>query len=1556
MEHSMPRPTRGDAVEESGGSGAEGRARKRFQRSENTPRQPTARVPADSKHGFTNRRRNTLREHKAPQGPRPLDLSSNRRNFSDAVAVPAQYSSRSFLPQSSENVAHHHDSSTATASSSSNNPRYSFGKSSDESKARTNSSASFEFLPPVNFDDFHARITGSTTHLADFAHHHNGSLSSTSIDAPTPVEQDRTPASTANTGPAGRSSREPDKPESRIARSQSITRRLSTTRAAGSTSSIAMNGAASMAPPNAPLSMRNRRQSQFPPTATSNPAGRVPRKSVGPGLVPVANAEGKDQNWREQGPMTSNAGEGGSHDGGGLGPMASVSRTRQSTAGVSGSDAARAGTGVSARSVKAKSLQPGPRHSTTHVNSPALTPDPSLGNSTHSAKSPLKSPAHRSHTPSSSASKRQSTVNLHVGGLGARTISPTDARRMKRLSLHQSTPKVSNQPPTPQPEPPPEPRSVMNSPALIFRKSVTPGSNSATPEPAKKPHNHGLSSLSSNSSFTSLRNSNGTAPHRVSQNLSTSRLPTPKPRNVHSSAGVSEEEVPPVPAIPKAYESPKDQVDNPGFPASRKGSAQASDEDWAKSALDASTPCGQSVLEGSNNFVLPNETRKSKGNGRHKRGLTVGAGSSEVEPAPTVQHINKKNLQPLRLPPLNLLPLSTPTQERIASLPAPSMEVDDRTTTPPPSRPVAKTPSTPMTASKASFFTRNRHESEDVSAFARLRSSSSHFNLRTDSTNYMAPNAPVAIPASANSNRHITTPFASSSLPKTSGDYSNLRSRPSGEFIRSRPSGEYKRDVDAERGTSRLTGPRPQKHASKETNSSTTTATTASESERPQSPSSTSIRRKLSLSWRRGSTKTASQAQQNGQATDEQQQAPEPPKHTDMPPPKLPASATWNGSLGKSPSPTTKSRPSLDARRRKPSMTGLASDTEGEAQSQGRGPSRTTNSLLSRLGQHERQTGNARSASGSAAPDRIAAQKSAATERDLAYEKEMKDIRSADAEMKTLCSTKRNLEREAKELDLLRSRARPNSGVTPAQAIARANLNMFERGEIVDYEEAGVFFCGTKDAKKVNGDMKEGAYNFGYDDERGDYNIVMGDHLAYRYEVVSILGKGSFGQVVKCIDHKLGKLVAIKIIRNKKRFHHQALIEVNILQKIRDWDPRNQHSMIRFTQSFYFRQHLCISTELLGMNLYEFIKVHEFRGFSLDLIRRFAKQILSSLVLLKSKNVIHCDLKPENILICHPHSSEIKVIDFGSSCFVNEKVYTYIQSRFYRSPEVIMGIEYGLPIDIWSFGCILAELFTGYPIFPGENEQEQLACIMEIFGPPSRDLVETADRKKLFFDSNGKPRVTVSPKGRRRRPSSKTLNQALKCDDPAFLDFLSRCLRWDPAIRLKPDEALQHDFITGKRTPGGLSNSSTANAVPRPRAPTASSAAKRVATNSSTVGHSQTSSTAQTPQRGTTARPLPEPPSTAIKSSASPIKPSGGSNVTGGPRRHSTVNGLPTTNASGVKRTSNGLAATSAAASTGSALPRVAQRSVSNRSDHLGASAAMTSSAAAAAALKNSRQ
>lgn len=215
------------------------------------------------------------------------------------------------------------------------------------------------------------------------------------------------------------------------------------------------------------------------------------------------------------------------------------------------------------------------------------------------------------------------------------------------------------------------------------------------------------------------------------------------------------------------------------------------------------------------------------------------------------------------------------------------------------------------------------------------------------------------------------------------------------------------------------------------------------------------------------------------------------------------------------------------------------------------------------------------------------------------------------------------------------------------------------------------------------------------------------------------------------------------------------------------------------------------------MNLYELIKLNKFKGLPVQLVQHFARQLLEGLRFLDHKEIIHCDLKPENILLSDPERGLVKIIDFGSSCYVSEKVYTYIQSRFYRSPEVILGMVYNQRIDMWSLGCILAELLTGHPLFMGENEQEQIACIMEIFGVPDKIMISQCSRRKLFFDSVGNPCIYVSSKNAKRYPGTKSLKRAIKTNDDVLVDFLTKCLEWDPKHRLAPYHGLYHDFITG---------------------------------------------------------------------------------------------------------------------------------------------------------------
>lgn len=399
--------------------------------------------------------------------------------------------------------------------------------------------------------------------------------------------------------------------------------------------------------------------------------------------------------------------------------------------------------------------------------------------------------------------------------------------------------------------------------------------------------------------------------------------------------------------------------------------------------------------------------------------------------------------------------------------------------------------------------------------------------------------------------------------------------------------------------------------------------------------------------------------------------------------------------------------------------------------------------------------------------------------------------------------------------------------LTPQQVVRLygTKLSSYEHQEILNFSQ--IYFVGQH-AKKRQG-VLGGAQNGGYDDESGSYAMVPHDHVQYRYEVLKILGKGSFGQVLKAYDHKTQQHVALKIVRNEKRFHRQAAEEIRILEHLRKQDKDNSHNIVHLVDHFTFRNHVCITFELLSMNLYELIKKNKFQGFSLALVRKFAHSILLCLDMLYRNRIIHCDLKPENILLKQPGRSGIKVIDFGSSCYEHQRVYTYIQSRFYRAPEVIMGGKYGMPIDMWSFGCILAELLTGYPLFPGEDETDQLSCIMEVIGMPPQKVQESCKRTRTFFSSKGHPRYcsvtetsngkVVYGGGRSRRgkyrgpPSSKELSKALKgCDDPLFLDFMQRCLEWDPSARLTPMQALRHGWLRRRlpKPPGGEGGSQVA--------------------------------------------------------------------------------------------------------------------------------------------------
>jgi len=342
---------------------------------------------------------------------------------------------------------------------------------------------------------------------------------------------------------------------------------------------------------------------------------------------------------------------------------------------------------------------------------------------------------------------------------------------------------------------------------------------------------------------------------------------------------------------------------------------------------------------------------------------------------------------------------------------------------------------------------------------------------------------------------------------------------------------------------------------------------------------------------------------------------------------------------------------------------------------------------------------------------------------------------------------------------------------------------------------------------------RKGSINNGYDDEHYDYIVKSGELFNDRYEVSTVIGKGSFGQVVKAYDNSRSESVAIKIIKSKKPYLQQAKTEIELLQFLNQKDPTDTACIVRLQEHFMFRGHQCLVFEMLSYNLYDLLRHTNFKGVSLNLVRKFGKQIMKALCFLQLRDVsvIHCDLKPENILLRHPKRSAIKLIDFGSSCRDGQTVYSYIQSRFYRSPEVLLGCAYSCAIDMWSLGCILVEMHTGEPLFSGQDESDQIVKIHELLGIPPAHMIQSGTKGLKHFRKSDEGSSYQLRHG--RRPPPRSLNEVLGVEiggpegrrqgEPGhsvtdylkLKDLILRMLKYDPAERITPFEAISHSFF-----------------------------------------------------------------------------------------------------------------------------------------------------------------
>jgi serine/threonine protein kinase len=259
-----------------------------------------------------------------------------------------------------------------------------------------------------------------------------------------------------------------------------------------------------------------------------------------------------------------------------------------------------------------------------------------------------------------------------------------------------------------------------------------------------------------------------------------------------------------------------------------------------------------------------------------------------------------------------------------------------------------------------------------------------------------------------------------------------------------------------------------------------------------------------------------------------------------------------------------------------------------------------------------------------------------------------------------------------------------------------------------------------------------------------DLYLEPGNVVAGQYLVQGELGSAAFSTAYRCVDlNSQGsgpdghEEVCLKVIKNTKDYFDQSLDEIKILELLRQTGKCHEKNIIEMKTFFYHREHLIIVTELLRQNLFEFGKFvvdhNEEPYFTLPRLSYITRQTLVALDFIHQMGLVHSDVKPENLLLGSYSRAQCKLIDFGSSCYLTDRQSSYIQSRSYRAPEVILGLPYDGRIDIWSLGCVVAEMFTGEVTFQNDSVVSMLSRIEAICGPFPRSMIVQGRQSGRFF-------------------------------------------------------------------------------------------------------------------------------------------------------------------------------------------------------------------------------
>lgn len=340
-----------------------------------------------------------------------------------------------------------------------------------------------------------------------------------------------------------------------------------------------------------------------------------------------------------------------------------------------------------------------------------------------------------------------------------------------------------------------------------------------------------------------------------------------------------------------------------------------------------------------------------------------------------------------------------------------------------------------------------------------------------------------------------------------------------------------------------------------------------------------------------------------------------------------------------------------------------------------------------------------------------------------------------------------------------------------------------------------------------------------------------------RFKILATLGEGTFGKVVKVKDLYKNEIVALKIIKNVKKYREAAKLEINVLEKLAKYDPNGKYRCVQLLDWFDYHGHMCLAFEMLGSSVFDFLKDNNYEPYPIQQVRQMAYELCYAVKFMHDNRLTHTDLKPENILffdsshdmtfdakrkqdIRHLKNAEIRLIDFGSATFDHEHHSTIVSTRHYRAPEVILELGWSQPCDVWSIGCIIFELALGITLFQTHDNKEHLAMMERILGPfPDRMVART---RVKYFSHGRLCWDEKSSAGRYVREHCKPLHRYIPKNSPEIedwedmFDLIKKMLIYDPERRLTLREALRHAFFAPmKNVAGGYRNAADSSSASR---------------------------------------------------------------------------------------------------------------------------------------------